>query len=268
MSDSTTPVAVLGPLLVTLIEKVRFPPTVTDIGAVTATARSALGVTVVVALAELFVMSGSVGWLVTLTISAIVGTDPALVNTTIVTTSVAPAASEPRVMVGCLSVGAVPCVAVDETTCPIAGNISVSITFVAVAGPLLVTSMVYVSCCPAGTELADADMVTPTSAEELTVTDVVAVTALFARFGGVLLETLAVSGTVVVTSTWGVTTSVAVAVAPLASVLSGMVTRPPAAAPRPPVDDEAETNVRVGGSWSVIDAPTALLGPLFTTVIV
>ena len=100
-----------------------------------------------------------------------------------------------------------------------------SITFVAVAGPLLVTLMVYVRSCPAVTEVADAVMVTATSAEGLAVTDVVAV--LFAEFGsGVLLVTLAVSGIVVVTSTAGVTTSVAVAVAPLASVPIGMVTSP------------------------------------------
>ena len=38
--------------------------------------------------------------------------------------------------------------------------------------------------------------------------------------------------------------------------------------PTVPVDAEAETNVRVAGNWSLIDAATALLGPLLTTVIV
>ena len=109
MSVSTTPVAVLGPLLVTLIEYVRFAPTVTEVGAEIVTPKSAVGVTAVVTLAELFVVTGSAGWLVMLTESVIEGTAAAPGVTTIVTASVAPAASVPRETVGLPGVGAVPC---------------------------------------------------------------------------------------------------------------------------------------------------------------
>ena len=84
--------------------------------------------------------------------------------TVIVTTALAPIARLPRLHVTVVVPLHVPCVADDEPKVTPAGNASVTVTFVAAAGPLLVATMRYDSGTPTCPGFGDAVFVTDRSA--------------------------------------------------------------------------------------------------------
>src|SRR5580692_1506342 len=81
----------------------------------------------------------------------------------------------------------VPWVVVDERYVTVVGRVSVTVTFVAVAGPLLVTASEYVSGVPSSTGFGVADFTTAISAELALATSTVALALLFVRFGTMLV---------------------------------------------------------------------------------
>jgi hypothetical protein len=143
VSVTVTPVAELGPLLVTVIVYVTCSPTETGSGvSVLVIARSAEeteGLTVVDEVALLLPGTGS---LVVLDTLAVLLNVPAAVGvTTIVTVALAPLATLPRLQVTVLVPLQPPWLGVADTNVVAAGNVSVTVTAEAEVGPPLVTVM-------------------------------------------------------------------------------------------------------------------------------
>jgi len=140
VSVRVTPVAALGPALLTLTVYVRLPPATTGSGlSVLVTDRSAEAVTVVLAVALLFALLGSASLAVTLAVLVIVPPDVGAV-TTIVTVALPALAIVPRLHVTVPALWVqVPWVGVADTKPTPAGKVSVKLTPVATLGPALLT---------------------------------------------------------------------------------------------------------------------------------
>jgi hypothetical protein len=136
VSAKVTPVAVEGPLLVTVNEKVTLLPALTVCGeAVSERERSAAGFTVALALAELFAGLGSLSFAAS---AAEFVTVPVAVGfTTTSTVALAPLARFPIAQVD-NGVVQVPWLGVALTKVAEAGRVSERTTLVAGEGPLLV----------------------------------------------------------------------------------------------------------------------------------
>ena len=104
-------------------------------------ARSALAVTVVFAVDELLPAAGSLVVVLTDAVFEIDAGVAPVVETTMVTTALAPPASVPRLQVTAVVPEQLPCVGVAETNAVPAGSVSFTVTFCAVLGPLLVAVM-------------------------------------------------------------------------------------------------------------------------------
>jgi hypothetical protein len=143
VSVKLTPVAVLGPALLTLTVYVRLPAAATGSGeSALVTDRSAEAVTVVLAVALLFALLGSAWVAVTLAVLVIVPPDVGAV-TTIVTVADPTLAIDPKLHVTVPALWLqVPWVAVADTNTTPAGNVSVRVTPVAALGPALLTLIV------------------------------------------------------------------------------------------------------------------------------
>jgi hypothetical protein len=140
VSVRVTPVAPLGPALLTLTVYVSVPATITGSGlSALVTETSAEAVTVVVALALLFALLGS-AW-VAVTVALLVMTPPETgAVTAIVTVALDPLARPPRLHVTVPALWLqVPWVAVADTNVTPLGRVSVRVTPVAPLGPALLT---------------------------------------------------------------------------------------------------------------------------------
>jgi hypothetical protein len=145
VSVMVTPVAALGPLLVTTIVYVRFCPTKTGSGlSVLVIERLAAAFTVVVVVQLLLPVFGSVTPLLTLAVLLSVPTAAAPGVTTMVTVALAPLANVPIEQLIAGLPAQLPCVDVAETNVTFAGRVSETVTPVAALGPLFVTRMLYV----------------------------------------------------------------------------------------------------------------------------
>jgi hypothetical protein len=141
---------------------------------------------------------------------------------------------------------------------------SVRLTPLALDGPLLVTTIVYVTSLPSSTGSAESAFTSDKSAAGLTM--VSSTSTLFSGFKSASkLVTVDVFATA--PGRMGVTTMVTVAVAPFASAPSVQVTVPSSWLQLPCVG-VAEPNVTPAGSTSISVAAAAASGPPFPTVIV
>jgi hypothetical protein len=225
VSVKLTPVAVLGPALLTLTVYVSVLAATTGSGeSVLVTLTSAEAVTVVVALALLFALLGSDSLAVTVAVLVIV--PPALgAVTVIVTVADPPLAIPPRLHVTVPALWLqVPWVAVADTKPTPAGNVSVKVTPVAPLGPALLTLTVYVSVLAATTGSGESVLVTERSAEAVTV--VLAVVLLLPAFGSFSVAVTLALLVSVPPEVGTVTVMVTVALDPLAIVPKLQVTVP------------------------------------------
>jgi hypothetical protein len=148
-----------------------------------------------------------------------------------------------------------------DTKVTVAGNVSVTVTLLAVEGPKFVTEIVYTRLLLAST-FAAAVLPIPTSATGVTVVMTGTVT-LFVEFGSTIGELTA--ATLVSEPLAGaVTVTVMLLTWPLAKAPKLQLTTPLLLAP-PPL---ALTNVTVAGNVSVTVTLLALDGPKFVTEIV
>jgi hypothetical protein len=140
VSVKLTPVAVLGPALLTLTVYVRLPPDTTGSGlSALVIDRSTEAVTVVLAVVLLLPAFGSFSVAVTVALLVITPPDVGAV-TTIVTVALPALAIVPRLHVTVPALWLqVPWVAVADINTTPAGNVSVKLTPVAVLGPALLT---------------------------------------------------------------------------------------------------------------------------------
>jgi hypothetical protein len=264
-SVTVTPVAVLGPLFVTVIVYINRPPTTTGSGeSVLVIDRSACGLMVLDTEPLLLLESGSETPLPT--VAVLVMVPDAVAVTTIVTVALAPFPMMPSAQFTVLvPVHGLPWLGVADTKLTPAGSVSLTDTPVALFGPRLVTVIVYVKFCPTYTMPFDTVLLIARFADKpLTVVEVVALS--FPDTGSATaLVTLAVllrAGF----ATVGVTTMVTVALAPFARVPIEHVTVDVPL--QLPCDVPVETQFTPPGSVSVMDTPVAELGPLLVTVIV
>lgn len=180
--------------------------------------------------------------------------------------------SEPMLQVTVAVPVQVPLVEVAETNSVPVGNASVTVTPVAVDGPLLVTVKVYVTSSPARAGLGEAVLVIATSARGwvLLVTVVVLLpgSGSVTPVGGVTLAVLAI-GPVAFAGTCAVTVNVAVP--PFARLTVVLMLPVPLAVLQAEPDDAVHvqaTPVSTLGMVSVTVAPVTGLGPSLVTVIV
>ncbi len=273
-SVMVTPVAVFGPLLVTVMVYVRLFPTSTEPAeAVLLIDRSAAGSTWVVVVQLLLPMLGSATLLDTLAVLLSKPTAAADGVTTMVTVTLAPLFKVPMAHV------TVPPpfeqVPLDapvhdpDTYATFAGNGSVTLTPVAALGPLFVTRMLYVRGWPAKTGSGESLLVSDRLAAGSTV--LLVVEELLPGTGSfTLLDTLAVLLSEPTAKADGVTMIVTVTLAPLANVPMAHVTVPPPFEQVPldaPVHDP-DTYVTFAGNVSLTVTSVAELGPAFPTVMV
>jgi hypothetical protein len=193
ISVTMTPVALLGPLLVTVIVYVNVLPTTTGSGAsVLEIDRSAAALTVVVVVELLLLMFGSVTLLVTLAVLLSVPTAAAVGVTTIVTVALAALANVPMEHVMVVVPLQFPNVDVADTNVTFAGNVSVTVTPVAELSPPFFTRMLYVRFCPANTGSGESLFLIERSAEGSP--PLLVVELLVPAFGSLtLLDTVTVS---------------------------------------------------------------------------
>jgi hypothetical protein len=219
---------------------------------------SATGVTVVMTGAvTLFVLFGSpVG---ELTLAVLVREPLAGAVTVTVILLIWPLANVPNVQLTTPLVLTPPPVA--ETKVTPRGNVSVTVTLLALDGPKFVTEIVYTRLLLAGT-VAEPVLPIPTSATGVTVV-MTGEVMLFVEFGSTVGE-LALAVFVSVPLAGAVTVTVRLLTWPFASVPRFQLTTPLLLAP-PPL---ALTNVTVAGRVSVTVTPLALEGPKFVTEIV
>lgn len=191
-------VAVLGPALVTVCVYVMFLVACTGTGlGEFVTERSAESATSTLVVAELFPLLGSL--VVAETEAVWVMVDPAVTVEATVTTKVKVAEALMPRFVGSVHLYGAVVVHVHpeplkELNVVFAGNVSVSTTPVAAAGPVLLTTCVYVIVPPALTGFGLAELVTLTSACVPEATETVLVAVLLLLFvSPVVVATLAVS---------------------------------------------------------------------------
>ncbi len=210
------------------------------------------------ALAELLALFGSVA--VDSAVASFVIVPGAPVSILIVTVTSAPLAMLPMEQMTLLPGWTqLPCVIVALTNDTPLGSESLTETLVAVAGPLLCTPSVYVSCWPERIGSGESEFVSTRSATGSTV--VVALAALFTRTGSaVAADTLA--WFVIELPDVGVTVMVTLAFPPLATEPRLQVTVPLACEQLPWVG-VAELNVTPPGRVSVTVTPVAPEGPAF-----
>ena len=156
------------------------------------------------------------------------------------------------------------------------GKVSVTVTFVADAGPLLVTVSVYNSGVPSVTGIGDAVLTIAISALFAFATITVALAVLLVMFGTIFVAVAVIVFVMLVPE--GVpettlSTSVKVPVLPTARLVLSVqeiVPVPPTGGSVPQVHPAAviDTNVVFGGVTSVMLVPVALLGPMLLTVCV
>jgi hypothetical protein len=143
VSVTVTPVAALGPLLVTRMLYVRFWPANTGSGeSLLVSARFAAALTVLLVVEVLLPDTGSPTLLDTVAVLLSVPTAPAPGVTTMVTVALAPLFSVPMEQVTVAVPLQVPDVDAAETNVTVAGRVSLTLTPVAVLGPALFTVMV------------------------------------------------------------------------------------------------------------------------------
>jgi hypothetical protein len=192
-SVSETAVASLGPLFVAVSEYDRLVPTVTTPGAVLVSARSALGVTVVEAVEELFAAFVSKLSLETL---AVFETDVTFPGVSVsVNCALAPEANRaneqaivPLPPTGGNEQEAVgPVFWIIELNVVPDGIVSVRFTLVATSGPALATVIVYVSGFPATTAAGPAFVTDRSTDDTVTAADEL----LFSEFGSFAEEMVA-----------------------------------------------------------------------------
>ena len=222
-------------------------------------------------LVVLLSFAGFVSPLVLLTV-AVFDTGPTVDGacTTMVIVALEPLLSEPTEQVTVVVPLQLPCVAFAEVKLVPAGKTSVTVTPVAVPGPLFVTTMVKVSV-PFGRLAAGVTVLTIATSGALTTVDAVALLLAGVESGDVaptfaVFEIVEPAGAVVAT------VSVNEPVAAFASVAIVQVTVPvpPTAGvvQLQPPGDESDVNVVFAGSVSVSETLCATVGPLLVTLIV
>jgi hypothetical protein len=266
VSVSDTVCAFDGPLFTSAIVYVTFVPGAALAGPVLVTARSALVVTVEVAVEVLLAAFGS---LVAAAIVAVLAIEPVAFGAscaTSVNVAVAPAANVARVQFVVVQVNAGPEVCVSETNVVFAGSVSLMTTFEASNVPLFVAVIVHVTFAPA---VAVAGPVFAIARSVVTMV-VVAVDVLLALFGSAV-AVVAVAVLVIVPVAVGLmcTTNANVAEVPAASVaIVQLFAAPVVQVNAGPAVCANETNVVFAGSASASATVCAFDGPLFVSVIV
>ena len=219
----------------------------------------------------LFALLGSVIDELTVAVSLIVvpAAVPAVTFNTYVIVA-APGARLASVQVRVPTVHVHPTGPVSDTTVVLAGSVSVKLTLVAVLGPALVTSCVYVMLFPACTGIGAAVFVTDRSDDVDTYSFTVAL--LFAEFGSLVVVELTVSvcaSTVPDAMVPGtLTTNVKAVVVVFAARFEPSVQVKEARTQVHPAGPVSETAVVPGGSVSTSLGVTAAAGPAFVTVCV
>jgi hypothetical protein len=226
--------------------------------------------TVVVAVAVLLLVLGSDSAAETVPVFVIV---PAAFGVTvIVTVAKPPSAIDPRLHVtvpaDCVQL---PWLGAAEPKVTLAGSVSLSVTFVAVDGPRLLTVIVYVNVPPTVTGFGEPVFVTERSAVAMIVSLSVALLALFGSFtpaGGVTVAVL-LSVPVALRDNVPVAVNAAVPWSNRFTVVL-MLPVPLDASQLEPVEavQVQVTLVKLAGKLSFTVAPATPLGPAFETVIV
>src|SRR5208282_5821863 len=257
-SVTTTPLALEGPKLVTLIVYVRLLVALINAGPLLPMPTSATGVTVVMTgTLVLFVRLGSpVG---ELAVAMLVSEPLAGAVTVTVTLLIWPLIRLPRFHVTVPELFTPPPEALTKLT-P-AGNASVTTTPLALEGPKFVTLIVYVRLLVALTN-AGPLLPIPTSATAVTVV-MTGTLVLFVRLGSPVGE-LAVAMLVSEPLAGAVTVTVTLLIWPLIRLPRFHVTVPELFTPPP----EALTKLTPAGRLSVTTTPLALEGPKLVTLIV
>jgi hypothetical protein len=246
-----------GPLFVTVMVKVRFTPTPAGLGeAETVIARSAEATTVTLAMAVLFEGKGSASSAETLAV--LVKLPAAMALATIESVALAPFAKLPKLQL--TAVVQVPWLGIAETTAKPAGSVSVKVIPVAVEGPLLVTVNEKVTLLPKFTVCGAAVSARERSAAGFTVA--LALAELFAVLGSASVA-VTFAEFVNVPAAFGLTTTITVALAPLAKLPSAQVVNGFVQVPWLGV---VPINVAFAGSVSVRTTLVAGEGPLFVVV--